>query len=295
VDGDGLLDIVACSWHGKRIDWHRNPGEFGPPWKETLVEENGNFECGDLCDIDGDGKALEILPATLPTAWYELGKTADGKRGLVKHVVCEEADHWGGGVGDVNGDGRPDILRPGAWFEGPEDPRKGEWRKHPLAVGHEEEGKADHTPQILVYDVNQDGLNDIVTSIAHRYGIFWYEQRMDGGKRTWKRHLIDDSWSQPHSLVLEDLDEDGDLDLVTGKRYKAHNGNDPGSAEPLGVYWYELKRGKSPKWIKHIVSYDEGIGSAYSLPVVDLDGDGDLDIVVCGKWGGPVWFENKLK
>ena len=295
MDGDGLLDIVSCSWHGKRIEWYRNPGKLGPLWSVTLVEENGHFECGDLWDIDGDGKALEILPATLHTAWYEVGTLADGSRGLVKHLVSKEADHWDGGVGDVNGDGRPDILRPATWFEAPRDPRSGQWKQHPLAVGHEEEGRADHTPQILVYDVNEDGLNDLITSVAHRYGIFWYEQSMKKGRRTWKRHLIDDSWSQPHSLVLADLNEDGDRDLVTGKRYKAHNGNDPGAFEPLGVYWYELERGATPRWVKHNLSFNEGIGSAYSLPVEDLDKDGDLDIVVTGKWGGPAWFENRRK
>jgi len=42
-----------------------------------------------------------------------------------------------------------------------------------------------------------------------------------------------------------------------------------------------------------VISHNEGIGSGMNIPVVDLDGDGDLDIVVTGKWGGPVWFENK--
>ena len=75
----------------------------------------------------------------------------------------------------------------------------------------------------------------------------------------------------------------------------AHNGNDPGADEPLGVYWYGLKRGPQASWTKHAISYDEGIGSGLSIPVVDLDGDGDLDVVVTGKWGGPAWFENRLK
>lgn len=105
--------------------------------------------------------------------------------------------------------------------------------------------------------------------------------------------MIDDTWSQAHSLKLADLSGDGTLDLVTGKRFHAHNGKDPGGDEPLGVYWYELKRGAKPEWTKHVISYNEGIGSGLDIPVVDLDNDGDLDIVVTGKWGGPVWFENQ--
>jgi hypothetical protein len=194
-------------------------------------------------------------------------------------------------VGDINGDGRPDILRPDAWYEGPADPRNGTWKEHPLALGGRN-GKVEHTPQIWVYDVNRDGLNDIVTSSAHGYGIFWYEQVRDGAEIRWKQHLIDDTWTQAHSITLADLDNDGDLDLVTGKRFMAHNGSDPEENAPLGVYWYELKRGPSPTWVKHAITYKEGIGAGMSIAVIDLDGDGDLDIVVTGKWGGPVWFEN---
>jgi hypothetical protein len=295
VDGDGLLDVVSVSWHEKLSHWFRNPGAAGGEWAESLVEKNGNFECGALWDIDGDGKALEILPDVKRTVWYELVKTADGTQGFAVHVVSEKEMPFGGGVGDVNGDGRADILRPAGWYEAPADPRTGTWIEHPLAVGGKEEGKADHTPQIQVYDVNADGLADIVTSLAHGYGIFWYEQGRQGSETTWQRHVIDDSWSQAHSITLADLDADGDLDLATGKRYKAHNGNDPGGLEPIGVYWYELDRGPQPKWTRHVISLGEGVGAGLELPAIDMDGDGDLDLVVTGKWAGPVWFENKMK
>ena len=295
VDGDGLLDVVSCNWHGKAIEWYRNLGDAPGEWPCTLIEINGNFEHGDLRDIDGDGKALEILPGVTGTWWYELATLPDGKRGMVKRMVSPKTFDWGIGCGDVNGDGRPDLLRPGAWFEAPADPRKGTWKEHPLALGSKQEGKIEHTPQILVYDVNADNVPDIVTSSAHGYGIFWYQQIREGGGIRWKQHLIDDTWTQAHSLTLADLDGDGDLDLATGKRFMAHNGSDPEGTKPPGVYWYELHRGPKPTWTKHVISFDEGIGSGMSIPVVDLDGDGDLDIVVTGKWGGPVWFENNLK
>ncbi len=295
VDGDGRLDVVSCSWHEKKTSWFRNTGPEGGLWPETVVEVNGNFECGDLWDIDGDGKPLEVLPHTQRTVWYGLGTLPDGSRGLVVHVVSEKPLDFGGGAGDLSGDGRPDIVRPNAWYEAPPDPRSGQWKEHPLAVGSLEEGKAEHTPQIWVYDVNADGRGDIITSSAHRYGIFWYEQTREGGRITWKQHVIDKSWSQPHSLTLADLDDDGDLDLAAGKRFMAHNGGDPGAFDPPGVFWYELQRGASPVWTKHVISYGEGIGSGMNIPVVDLDGDGDLDVVVTGKWGGPVWFENKTR
>ena len=135
----------------------------------------------------------------------------------------------------------------------------------------------------------------IITSDAHGYGLFWYEQGLGGGGISWEQHVIDKSWSQVHSIALADLDGDGDLDLVAGKRFYAHNGSDPGADEPLGVYWYELTPGKRPEWEKHVLTHGEGIGSGLAIPVADLDGDGDLDIVVTGKWGGPVIFENQMK
>ena len=295
VDGDGLLDVVTCCWFSRQIDWYRNTGAEGSQWPLIIAEKNGNYEMSDLCDIDGDGKEREILPHTQDTKWYEVGTKKDGKRGLIRHDVCEKRRPFGGGVGDINGDGRPDIVRPDAWYEAPADPRKGKWKEHPLAVGSLTEGQAEHTPQICVYDVDADGLNDIVTSSAHRHGIFWYKQVKEGPKISWKQHVIDKSWSQAHSITLADLDGDGDLDFVTGKRFYAHNGNDPDADGPLGVYWYELRRDGGVKWVKHVISHGEGIGSGLNIPVVDLDADGDLDIVVTGKWGGPVYFENISK
>ncbi|MHC5053540.1 MAG: FG-GAP repeat domain-containing protein [Planctomycetota bacterium] len=295
VDGDGWLDLVTCCWFSKRIDWYRNTGPDGGRWPMTVAHKNGNYETGDLVDIDGDGKALEVLPATRDTCWHEAVAGANGTRQLVRRDISGKNRPFGAGAGDINGDGRPDIIRPNAWFEAPADIRTGTWKDHPLALGSMTPGKSDHTPQILVYDVDADGRNDIVTSSAHRHGIFWYRQVREGGRTAWRQHVIDKSWSQAHSLALADIDGDGDKDLVTGKRFLAHNGNDPDARGTLGVYWYELERDGAPKWSKHVVSYGQGIGSGLNVPVVDMDGDGDLDIVVTGKWGGPVWFENSLK
>jgi len=295
VDGDGRIDVISCFWHEKQTSWFRNPGAGGGLWPETVVYQGFNHECGQLVDIAGDGKPLELMPDVKPTVWLELVAGPDGKRTFAVHIVSEKPMAFGGGVGDVNGDGRPDIIRPDAWFEAPVDIRKGTWIEHPLALGSKEEGKSDHTPEILVYDVNGDGLNDLITSSAHKYGIFWYQQVRKGAEITWKQHVIDDTWTQAHSLTLADIDGDGDLDLFTGKRFMAHNGRDPDEFGPLCVLWYELKRGPTPTWTKHVISLGEGIGSGLNIPVVDLDGDGDLDVVVTGKWGGPVWFENKTR
>lgn len=294
VDGDGLVDVVSCGWFCKCVRWYRNLGDRDGEWPETIADTSVNFECGELVDIDGDGHAREILPAAQPTFWFESVPQPNGSRALVKHVISEKPMNFGCGVGDLNGDGRPDVLRPDAWFEAPANPRTGTWIEHPWALGAKD-GKPDHTPQILVYDVNGDGRADVITSSAHNHGIFWYEQTQTAAGTAWKQHLIDDTWSQAHSLALADINGDGTPDLITGKRFMAHNGSDPDEYGKLGVYWYELRRGPNPKWTKHAISYDQGIGSGVNLCAVDLDRDGDIDVVVTGKWGGPVWFENRRR
>lgn len=294
VDGDGRVDVVSCGWFCKCVRWYQNTLGSPGDWPETVADSSGNFECGDVVDLDGDGKEHEILGDTPPSIWFEPGKLADGKPGLVRRDVSAKPMNFGVGAGDINGDGRPDLLRPDAWFEAPADPRRGEWKAHPWALGAKD-GQVDHTPQILVLDVNGDGQPDVITSSAHKHGIFWYEQRREGGQVSWRQHVIDETWSQAHSLALADINGDGTPDLVTGKRFMAHNGSDPDEFGKLGVYWYELRRGPQPTWLKHVISYDQGIGSGVNLCAVDLDRDGDVDVVVTGKWGGPVWFENRRK
>ena len=295
VDGDGKPDLISVDWFEKRSVWLRNTGTSGEPWPLEIIEENGNFETAELCDLDGDGKEQEVIPCVARTVWYEVVKGADGKRNFARHIVSETAMPFGVGAGDLNGDGRPDLIRPSAWFEAPTDIRTGKWIEHPLALGHKEEGKSDHTGPILVFDVNGDSLNDIICSSAHEYGIFWYEQLRENSQVKFKQHLIDASWTQAHSLALGDLDGDGMPELVAGKRFMAHNGGDPEETAPLGLYYYKLKRQASPTWTKHVISYNEGVASSMNICLADMDGDGDLDIVVTGKWGGPAWFENKRK
>ena len=140
-------------------------------------------------------------------------------------------------------------------------------------------------------DVNGDGMPDLVTSLGHEYGIFWYEQKRDaGGSRSWVKHLIDNAWSQAHAMTLADLNGDGRPEIVTGKRYYAHD-HDPGANEPLGVYWYEALDNTGSRWRRHIIDYSTRTGAGLQIPIVDIDGDGDLDILVAGR-SGLFLFEN---
>ena len=303
VDGDGYTDVVQIAYFARRIVWLKNPGKKGGPWIETEIDAVGPTEFAFLVDLNNDGKALEILPqftgaAKAPLAWYEV---ADGK--WVKHVVSSRSYGHGIGAGDMNGDKRNDIITPAGWLEAPADVRAaGEWTMHeadwanpanvPLpdptppptttSPGGPPPRPAEYSFMFAV-DVNRDGRADVLSTMAHSYGVVWFEQGADGN---WTRRVIDNSWANAHSTAMADLNGDGQLDLIAAKRYFGRNGTEPSEREPMGIYWYQYRPGpQGVQWIRHIVDYGGRAGGGLQMVVEDLDGDGDRDIVTAGKTG----------
>ncbi len=280
-------------------------------WQEADIHTGFNIEFAVLADMDNDGNANEVVAQEngTPQAWYEVKSGA-----WVSHEVSDKSYGHGIGAGDVNGDKRTDILTPRGWLEAPADPRVGNWTFHadweainlPLPPAGQPAAPAT-APKLLelgfihVLDVNGDGRNDVIAGAGHNYGLFWFEQGKDG---QFARRTIDASWSQAHASTIVDLNGDGRVDIVTGKRFMAHNGSDPGEKEPLGVYWYEFVRPTASataagpatqvEWIKHVIDYGGRMGGGMQLPVIDIDGDGDLDIVCAGK-SGLFFVENLTK
>ncbi|MGN0851759.1 MAG: FG-GAP-like repeat-containing protein [Kiritimatiellia bacterium] len=297
VNGDGRCDVVSGDWFSKETWWIENLLPAEGIWPQRLIERTGNIETGILVDVDGDGRATDFFPDTQITCLYRLGGSrpkVDGffSRDSVSDARCD----MGRGCGDLNGDGRNDLLTPAAWYEQRAD---GTWKRHPLDIGFSDKArKLGHASNMIVYDVDGDGLNDILVSSAHRYGIFWCRQlkeRDAAGEIRFAVNVIDDTWTQAHYLGWGDIDGDGVPELVTGKRFMAHNGGDPDEFGRLCVFYYDFTPGPNPVFRKYVVSFDSDIGVGLNVECVDMDGDGDLDLVTTGKWGGPVIFENKTK
>lgn len=292
INGDGYLDFVTGGWWGDTLRWRENPGAAGGEWKEHIIAHTGNIETTRAWDVDGDGQ-LEIVPNTpgAPLVVYKLVNDADGKSTgeFSAHTILDRAQGHGLGFGDVSGNGRGDFVLCNGWLEAPESPFSGEW------VFHEEFGLGSASVPVLVVDVNGDGLNDLIVGSAHNYGLDWWEQRRDeAGNRTWQRHPIDPYNAQYHDMQWIDIDGDGQCELVTGKRHRAHCGHDPGEHDDLGTYYFKWN---GECFAKQVIDYGPirtGKGCGIHFAVADLRGTGRLDIVAPGKDGLYVFYNEGL-
>ena len=285
INGDGRTDYVTGGWFSKDLRWRENPGN-NLPWKEHILDQTGNVETARGWDVDNDGY-IEIVPNNpkQPLKFYKLKRDSTNRTTgeFIKITVADAQDH-GLGFGDVNGDGRGDFILSSGWVESPKDIMKGKW------LVHSEFSLGTASVPILVVDVNGDSKNDLIVGQAHGYGLDWYEQKINEMGREWIKHPIDPDNSQFHTMEWTDLDGDGKNELVTGKRYRAHNGNDPGGKDLIGLYYF---RWDGEVFVKHTISKGPlgvGKGTGIHFSIADLRGTGRKDIIVAGKDGLYVFF-----
>ena len=302
VNGDGRPDVVSMDFTNGSVYWYENPGteavSRGLLWPQHLLvdtKQQTNEVCF-LVDFNGDGKPeliadqwnpqLPMIIWEFTTEEREVDAVQDGKKVKVKqtvpalkgHTIGKVSGH-GMGFGDINNDGRDDIVFGQGWYERPTgDPLNQEWTYH---ADWELHGAC----PMLVYDVDGDGTNDLVSSDAHGYGIYFHRGLGPdaNGKLQFDQQLIDKSFSQAHGFALADLDGDGTKELITGKRVRAHNGGDPGSSEPPIMRYY-VWNAKTKAFDGYTIN--EGhVGAGLQIRTADIDADGDIDIVVAGKDG----------
>ncbi len=291
VDGDGRQDILMASRPGKRITLYLNKGGAGN-WPAFPVMEEASTECPAWVDVFGDGKK-RLVCMQGGAFGYAGPDAADVTKPWKFTAISEKRTDspyvHGLGAGDLNGDGRQDIAAADGWFEQPAE-RDGKWAWHALEFANP------GGSQMLIFDADGDGDNDVVTSVsAHGYGLAWFEAARPDGNVTFTRHEILPSdpaksgegglqFSQLHALASGDFDKDGRMDFVTGKRFYAHNGHDPGANDPaLTVIFHNRKDRTGVRWEPEVIARDCGVGC--QVIAVNPDGDGTPEILVGSKKG----------
>lgn len=279
VNADGDLDFINVNYRSEAIYWVERPDSLGEPWVSHTIALPGAMENGMLADVDGDS-VTDILPSGARfSAWWRGSRDEKGRYSFERHDLVPPLQGHGLGFGDINGDGRDDIVGVSGWAEAPEDRVGGEWTWY----GEFELEKRASIP-VLVEDVDGDGDNDLVWSSAHDYGVFWLEQEHEGNARKWTRHMIDETWSQGHTPMWVDLDGNGISEFVCGKRFLAHEGKDAGANDPLVIFSYEFQK-DTHDWKRRTVSEGNSVGWGLSPVAVDIDDDGDIDLVCPGRSG----------
>jgi hypothetical protein len=306
VDKDGWPDVLAGGWNEDGIYWYKNPGngpaerkapwEMHQPWKaHLLAKTEGNMEMFALHDFDGDG-VPEVYGASYrkqrPQKVWRWTKAEDGSLTLTPTVIGAEGGGHGFAFGDVNGDGREDVLTEVGWYERPAgDIWAAPWKFHPeTALPHP-------SCPFVVKDLNGDGRLDIVFGRGHDVGLYWWEQQAPkpDGTTVWTKHTIDESWTQAHALRWADVDGDGEVELIAGKCIWAHNGGDPGAADPPVIYYYKWDRA-SKAFSRHtIADRGENIALGRQFEIADLNGDGRMDLTAPSKLGLWILFNQGAK
>jgi hypothetical protein len=279
VNLDGWIDLIRISLPGEEAVWYENPKNKPGHWPMHPMLNNCGNESPALVDVDGDGRPDLLCndPVAKEMIWLKApvvkGDTV-WKRYVIAKGDIPGVNRYSHGLGltDMNGDGRPDVVITRGWWECPSNPTSAGWVFHPADLGED-------CSQIYALDANGDGKKDLISASAHRYGIWWH-QRTDTG---WVHHTIFDKVSETHGLAMADINGDGHPDLVTGKRYFAHNGEDPGALDPSTLYWFEFRPGAMPAWKAHLIDDNSGVG--LQVLVQDLNRDGLPDIIVANKKG----------
>lgn len=302
---DGWPDIMVIGFPAKEAFWFENPQGKPGHWQRHLIYANVENESPAFTDLIGEGKPQLVCNSSNYFGYAQADWSAPDQPWTF-HRISPKGP-WGKfqhglGVGDVNGDGRMDILEKDGWWEQPAslagDPV---WKFHPFPFS--EKGCA----QMYAYDVNGDGLNDVICCLnPHGYGLAWFEQVRTNGEITFRRHLILNPdktpskdgvvFTQPHALALVDMDGDGLKDLVTGKRFWAHgkHGPDPDENSAALLYWFKLVRHADGQadFVPQLIDNDSGVGTQVMTGLVN---DPKYPGIVVGNKKGVFVFERQPK
>jgi hypothetical protein len=317
-NGDGWPDILIIGFPGAEATWYENPKGREGHWQSHIIFKTVDNESPTFGDITGDGKP-EIICNANGCFGYAAADWEHPEKPWKFHAISTNGN-WqkfthGIGFGDINGDGRMDLIQKDGWWEQPAslagDPL---WKFHPYPFAPATGSPGAHgSSQMYAYDVNGDGKADVICSLAaHGYGLAWFEQTNKArGEITFIKHVILDEmhgkdlpppdkygvrFSQLHAVELMDMDGDGLKDIVTGKRFWAHghNGPDPDSDGVPVLYWFKLVRHPNgqAEFVPHLIDTNSGVGTQVVAGFISNQKYPD---VVVGNKRGTFLFEHETK
>jgi hypothetical protein len=277
LDGDGYEDLVSFGLPDTPAKWCRNPRGADVHWDCFQIHPDEFEESPLITDALG-GQPTLLMGVGTPRVLGSMEPGDPPTDPWTVHPITADPFapmNHGMGYGDLDGDGRADLLTGAGWFEQPGDPSQ-VWPFVP------EDWCPDNCSHMFVYDFDGDGRADVIGASPHNYGAWWWHQEADG---SFTQHVIDDTISENHSAALVDLDGDGSPEFVTGKRYWAHFDHDAGALDPilLAAYKYSVTNGEV-SWDRVVLDEGVGVGS-HQLEVTDVDRDGRPDIVVATRKG----------
>ena len=297
-NGDQWQDILVIGFPGKEAFWFENPQDKSGSqaksghWQRHLAFAEIDNESPTFQDLTGDGRPELVFNTGGQLGYAEIPRN-DPTTPWQFHSFSPDRGYerftHGLGVGDINGDSRADLLEKNGWWEQPATLTDAEWAFH--AVQFSEAGGS----QMYAYDLDGDGDNDVITcTYAHGYGLSWFENREENGVRSFRKHPImgdkpEDNdygvvFSQLHALAMADIDHDGIEDIVTGKRFWAHGGHDPGGHDPAVSYWFKtVREAGKVRFLPYPIDGNSGVGT--QVVVTDLNNDSWPDVVVGSKKG----------
>lgn len=291
--GDGWTDVITMGAIGQPLHLYVNPKNEARRWDRFDVTGPVQKEVSLFKDVDGDGKPEFVYGGGGVLRYAKPDPANPTGQWVVTDIST--AGPWGAGhglgVGDINGDKRADVVDTYGWWE---QPASGPWTYHPQAFGKWTGHASPGGGETGVYDVNGDGLNDVVTVLqAHGFGLSWFEQKRTAGKISFVEHVVMGDFAaknpggvtitEMHGSTVADVDGDGINDFIVGKRYWSHR-DDYTDPDPYGApVLYVFKTTRNAKAPGGAVLTPELIhnrsGAGNAVTAEDINKDGVMDVV----------------